>query len=1110
MSAQSTETVCGAGLVVGSGESCTYPGTTVQFSVTSSGRGRFLFFTSGTSIEIKDSTINGVVYNFVAKSQRDGTWLIETAGDSVAATPTATPTPTATATPTPTEDGECRSGLVVGSGESCMYPGTAAEFSVDASGRGRFLFFTSGTSIEIKDSTINGVVYNFVAKSQRDGTWLIETAGDSVTPTPTATPTGDGADQVPSVPANQRYQYDGSSIVLSWDASAEATSYTIYYDDFFGSSRRISFDRPSFCDELATALTTTSYTHADPDESRNYYWVVACNSAGCSEIDSANPARLGGAPPAAPANQTYEYDGASVVLSWDASADATSYTVYYDDFFGASCRISFGSPSFCEELATDLTGTTFTHTDPDASRNYYWVVACNNYGCSEIDSSNPAGLGGAPPAAPANQSYEYNGSSIVLSWDASAGATSYTVYYDDFFGSSCSISFGSPSFCEELATDLTVTSYAHTEPDASRNYYWVVACNSFGCSEIDSASPAQLGGDPPPAPANQRYEYDGSSIVLNWDASTDAASYTVYYHDFFGSSCRISFGSPSFCDELATGLSDTSYTHADPDASRNYSWVVACNSFGCSEIDSANPARLGGAPPASPANQRYEHEGSSVVLSWEASPDAASYTVYYDDFFGSSCRISFGSPSFCEELATSLTTTNYTHGAPNSSRNYYWVVACNSFGCSEIDSGFPARLIGTVPPVSSGAHVGSLDTGEEASVEGRILARRLGSGRVEFGFQPEGEALTLPARRFFPADARVDHWLVSSDVVSGEDLVGRITARLRASGRIEFGFNPVEGERVLPRARFFPTTAREDQWLRSTIIEVPLPPETTTLPASPQSERDALVALYNATNGAHWRERTNWVSDAPLGTWYGVTTDGNGHVTGLDLSENELKGAIPPDLAKLEQLEALYLNDNQLSGAIPAELGDLTNLVRLLLAGNELSGAIPDELGNLASLKLLLLGENKLSGKVPPAMGKLASLNVLALQANELSGEIPPEVGDLTNLEILFLYENELSGEVPPELGKLSNLQVLALHDNQLSGTLPDTLGDLANLVAAAVCELNPDLVCNLAELVADTVLIGVDAVFSTVAAVGGLLGDIGGVVRDVGSAIIGILGGWW
>ena len=297
------------------------------------------------------------------------------------------------------------------------------------------------------------------------------------------------------------------------------------------------------------------------------------------------------------------------------------------------------------------------------------------------------------------------------------------------------------------------------------------------------------------------------------------------------------------------------------------------------------------------------------------------------------------------------------------------MVACSNFGCSGISSGTPAQLIGTVPPISSAAHTGSLDTGDDEAVEGRIRARLTSSGRVEFGFQPEGEELILPAQRFSPAGAQVDRWLVSSDVVSDGDVLGRITARLLADGRIEFGFNPVEGERILPPARFFPTTAGVNRWLRSSIINVPLPREAATIPASPQSERDALIALYNATDGGHWRERTNWVSDAPLRTWYGVTTDSSGHVTELDLGDNQLRGAIPADLGEVEKLEALYLNDNELSGTIPPELGGLSNLVRLLLAGNELSGAIPPELGNLPALELLLLGENQLSGEIPPELG---------------------------------------------------------------------------------------------------------------------------------------------
>ena len=84
--------------------------------------------------------------------------------------------------------GDCYAGLVVGPGESCTYPGTSQEFSVDASGRGHFIFFTAGTGIDARGTTINGVTYNFKASKQADGTWLIEAAGTTTT-TPTTTTT---------------------------------------------------------------------------------------------------------------------------------------------------------------------------------------------------------------------------------------------------------------------------------------------------------------------------------------------------------------------------------------------------------------------------------------------------------------------------------------------------------------------------------------------------------------------------------------------------------------------------------------------------------------------------------------------------------------------------------------------------------------------------------------------------------------------------------------------------------------------------------------------------------------------------------------------------------
>ena len=77
----------------------------------------------------------------------------------------------------PASDSTCTVDLIVGPGESCVYPGTSTQFSVDSNGRGIFLFYSAGSKIELRNSTINGVTYTFVASQQSSGSWLIEEVG---------------------------------------------------------------------------------------------------------------------------------------------------------------------------------------------------------------------------------------------------------------------------------------------------------------------------------------------------------------------------------------------------------------------------------------------------------------------------------------------------------------------------------------------------------------------------------------------------------------------------------------------------------------------------------------------------------------------------------------------------------------------------------------------------------------------------------------------------------------------------------------------------------------------------------------------------------------------
>ena len=135
-----------------------------------------------------------------------------------------------------------------------------------------------------------------------------------------------------------------------------------------------------------------------------------------------------------------------------------------------------------------------------------------------------------------------------------------------------------------------------------------------------------------------------------------------------------------------------------------------------------------------------------------------------------------------------------------------------------------------------------------------------------------------------------------------------------------------------------------------------------------------LVTLYDATDGANWDNHSNWLSDLPIGEWYGVTTDHRGSVTELSLRENGLSGEIPPDLGNISHLRILRLHGNRLSGEIPSELGNLSNLEVLQLHDNLLTGDMPAELGSLSNLEELDLENNQLSGVIPSQLGSLYGL----------------------------------------------------------------------------------------------------------------------------------------
>lgn len=78
--------------------------------------------------------------------------------------------------------------------------------------------------------------------------------------------------------------------------------------------------------------------------------------------------------------------------------------------------------------------------------------------------------------------------------------------------------------------------------------------------------------------------------------------------------------------------------------------------------------------------------------------------------------------------------------------------------------------------------------------------------------------------------------------------------------------------------------------------------------------------------------------------------------TSLNLSHNNLTGALPSEIHKLSSLQTLDVSYNHMTG-IPAEIGQLHNLKILNYSYNQITG-LPMELGNLTQLQVLDLSGN--------------------------------------------------------------------------------------------------------------------------------------------------------
>jgi hypothetical protein len=327
---------------------------------------------------------------------------------------------------------------------------------------------------------------------------------------------------------------------------------------------------------------------------------------------------------------------------------------------------------FCENTTTGTNSGWIINTYWDSSglacgTSYsFRVKARNRDGVETVWTSlgSRSTLACPPPLPPTNVQASDGTSTdrVQVTWAASSGATSYTVYR--------------ATSTSRRATKVAIgTASGTTYDDTTASvmvtyYYYVKATNPYGTSSYSAYNKGYRSDGRPPVPTNV-IASDGTfvdKVQVTWTASLWATSYTVYR----------ATSTSRRATKVAIGTASGT-TYDDTTASvmvTYYYYVKATNPYGTSGYSAYNKGyRSDGRPPV-PTNV-IASDGTfmdKVQVTWTASSWANSYTVYRATSTSRwATKVAIGT--------TSDTTYDDTTASVGKTY-YYWVKASNPYGTS--------------------------------------------------------------------------------------------------------------------------------------------------------------------------------------------------------------------------------------------------------------------------------------------------------------------------------------------------------------------------------------------------------------------------------------------
>ena len=188
-----------------------------------------------------------------------------------------------------------------------------------------------------------------------------------------------------------------------------------------------------------------------------------------------------------------------------------------------------------------------------------------------------------------------------------------------------------------------------------------------------------------------------------------------------------------------------------------------------------------------------------------------------------------------------------------------------------------------------------------------------------------------------------------------------------------------------------------------------------------RSERSILESFYKALDGDKWEHKENWLSDKPLNEWYGITTDEEGKVVKIQLSDT-MTGKVPANLKYLKKLQYLHLNC--ITGGISLEVNKYPSLKELRLNGY-INLLTIENCPKLEKLSLISRYFDAFHIDVCPKLSTLELVGYYISDTTKMKLDLSP-FPKLSELKIYHLALNQLY------INNCFNLKKINIHNCQL------------------------------------------------------------------------------